>query len=722
MKNHLHSLGLLILVIAALLFSASPALAADGTVTIFHTNDMHGSLTTTSSASGSDVVAALRNTVDGALLLDAGDFSQGMPLAQLSKGADCVTLMNAAGYQAAALGNHEFDYGQEVLIANAQAADFPFLAANVIDDATGKPLLDGVTYAGGTKTNNGSDLIVTSGGLKVGIFGLTTPETSYKASPLYTKGLTFEDPATVARAEIASLKAQGCEVILCVAHLGVIPGSEAANTSTGLAQSLGENSGLDAIIDGHSHTVYPGALTDGILIEQTGNNCANTGKITITRTGGTNTAAGELISAATAAKTVTPVASITELGNTLMAAISDQLKPVIGTAATTFWGGWINNLAEARLGETNLGDFITDTMAEQAGVLLSQLKSPYQSLPVVAVLNGGSIRACYNRGTLTVGDSLTVMPFGNTLELKLVTPRILYAAMENSVSKVAGQDAATGQVTAGDGRFLHVSGIKAAYNPDAAAGSRVVSLTLDGQSAPLSKTDDATQIVLASNDYLIAGGDGYTVFTDLPAIAEGGALEDMVRARITSLTASDGAINYPTWQQRITTAGSYTPKAYTAAVSVTLKADGDTSSSTSAGLTVEYKLDGGVTQSAALDASGRLVLTALADGPHTLRIGDGADVLVNNYSGAGTTDTYPVAVTITRATIEAVSPTVTPTATVAPTVTAAPTATANAAATTQTAGSNAATGTPFNPQPAAAALALIALAATIGVGYRKKIR
>jgi len=86
MKNHLHSLGLLILVIAALLFSASPALAADGTVTIFHTNDMHGSLTTTSSASGSDVVAALRNTVDGALLLDAGDFSQGMPLAQLSKG------------------------------------------------------------------------------------------------------------------------------------------------------------------------------------------------------------------------------------------------------------------------------------------------------------------------------------------------------------------------------------------------------------------------------------------------------------------------------------------------------------------------------------------------------------------------------------------------------------------------------------------------------------
>jgi hypothetical protein len=140
----------------------------------------------------------------------------------------------------------------------------------------------------------------------------------------------------------------------------------------------------------------------------------------------------------------------------------------------------------------------------------------------------------------------------------------------------------------------------------------------------------------------------------LPSIGEGTAIEEMVRARITALTAQEGGISQTVWQKRITTAGVYTPKPYSA--SVTIQAQGELAGKALAGQTVEYILDGGTVQQAVLNAQGNLNLSDLADGPHTLRIADGEDVLVNNYSGAGVSASYPVTAAISRLTIEAAGP------------------------------------------------------------------
>ncbi len=131
--------------------SLTPVTAADATtLTIYHTNDIHGAFAPASNTIGADDLAGLKAANPQALLLDAGDAVQGLTLVSLSQGAAAITLMNAAGYDASALGNHDFDYGLDALLANAVAADFPFLAANVLKEDQ-RPLLAGTTYAGGTK-------------------------------------------------------------------------------------------------------------------------------------------------------------------------------------------------------------------------------------------------------------------------------------------------------------------------------------------------------------------------------------------------------------------------------------------------------------------------------------------------------------------------------------------------------------------------------------------
>lgn len=176
------------------------------TITIFHTNDMHGHLLDTYNSEGilttlgMDYVAAIRNSVPDSLLVDAGDASQGVPFANISKGEDVIELTNAAGYDVGVLGNHEFDYGLDVMFANVKNSSYPTLSANTIYN--GAPILDGVNGVGVTD-NNGCDLIKTVKGIKIGFFGICTPETAYKTNPSYlnsaTSSVTFEDPITVSK-------------------------------------------------------------------------------------------------------------------------------------------------------------------------------------------------------------------------------------------------------------------------------------------------------------------------------------------------------------------------------------------------------------------------------------------------------------------------------------------------------------------------------------------
>lgn len=619
--------------------------SAPKTLTVLHTNDMHGALVSSGTSTiGADETAGIRaatEKTENTLLVDAGDATQGGTLAALSQGADVITLMNAAKYDAMALGNHEFDYGQDVLFKNVESADFPMLSANTVFKDTQKPILEGRTYAGGTKINNGQYIMLERKGIKVGIFGITTPETATKTNPKGIENIEFKDPTEVSREMIAALQQEGAELIICLAHLGVDPSTDPANTSTGLAEAIGAADGLDIIIDGHSHTEYGAKKTNGVLIQQTGSSSKNVGVLTFTLENSNRTDDGHLMDAKTAFATYAPNPEITALAQKLVAANEEKLKPVIGNTQTALWGGSIGDTEIARIGEINLGNLIADAMTEEAKELLASdayKDSPYKNLPIVALENGGGVRATIKRGDITVGDSINVLPFGNTLAFKEVTPAILYEALENGVSKVVSQDPETGLITGQGGCFPQISGMSFTYDPAQPArdtekniaGSRVKAIYLDGSSEPLKREDTSTKIVLCSNDYEIAGGDGYDMLVGRPSVGEGGSLEEVFRDHLTRLTAAGGgSFLAPASQGRIQTAGAYESKPYAASI----KVSGPDEMGSLAGKTVEYQVDGGAVQTGVLDENGALSFDLLPDGPHSIRIGDADDVLVNNYSG-----------------------------------------------------------------------------------------
>ena len=209
----------------------------EGLVIILHSNDVHGNIM------GYAQMAALRDAFESfgaeVILADAGDYSQGTTYVSTTKGADAIEMMNAAGYDVATLGNHEFDYGYPQLKENLSKADFAVLCANILKD--GENVFQGNT-------------IIEKDGVKIGFFGLDTPEAQTKANPALMQGLSFyaeKELYACAQAQIDELRANGADIVVCLAHLGVDKES-APNRSTDLYANV---TGLDFIIDGHSHTV-----------------------------------------------------------------------------------------------------------------------------------------------------------------------------------------------------------------------------------------------------------------------------------------------------------------------------------------------------------------------------------------------------------------------------------------------------------------------------------
>ena len=270
--KHMKKLLSLLLVLCLVLSLSCTAFAAgaekplDGKTVILHSNDVHGAIDLYAA------MAALKADYEAqgaeVILADAGDYSQGTVYVSVNKGADAVTMMNATGYDVVTLGNHEFDYGYAQLVENMKAAKFQVLCADVLG-ADGKTIYDANT-------------IIEKGGVKIGFFGLETPEAQTKANPKLIQGLKFlagadgKELYNCAAAQVADLKAKGADLVVCLAHLGVDESSE-PYTSYDLAKNV---QGIDFIIDGHSHTVMT-AGPNGEPIQSTGTAFANIGVITI---------------------------------------------------------------------------------------------------------------------------------------------------------------------------------------------------------------------------------------------------------------------------------------------------------------------------------------------------------------------------------------------------------------------------------------------------------
>ncbi len=491
----------------------------EGSIVILHTNDVHGAI------DGYAKVAALKDEYEAqgayVLLVDAGDFSQGETTVSASEGATAVELMNLAGYDLAVPGNHEFDYGYANLQDLAKAADFPIVAANVLY-STGSKTVGDVTVTSGKSAFPGHEIFTAPDGTKIGVFGLTTPETATKAHPAKIKDVVFESGESLYRAastQVSILKSQGCDYVVCVGHLGIDEESE-GNRSIDLLENV---DGIDLFIDGHSHstlekvaaaaketvetlpaggmvtaeTPLVNAVEGKTLITSTGTKLANIGAVVISADGSMSAR-----SIPTDSLTVTPVQAVADRAAAIKAEIEKEYGAVFAKSEVELNG---EKAPGNRTEETNLGDLITDALvwgAKDAGTNVD-----------AAVTNGGGIRASIKTGDITKNDVNTVLPFGNTLSIVKVTGAELLEALEASTYCTPEAVGGFPQVS---GITFTVDATKAFDEGDLYPGStyhkpdsinRVSIQTVGGKAF-----DAKATYTIATNDFMAAGGDTYYAF------------------------------------------------------------------------------------------------------------------------------------------------------------------------------------------------------------------
>ena len=455
----------------------------DTTLVIAHTNDTHGRILEGKyDGMGFAKIATkseeLRSENPDFLLLDAGDTFHGTTLVTLSQGEAVVKILNTVGYDAMVPGNHDFNYGKERLVELAAMCDFPVVCANVVDSATGETILAPYT-------------IKDVNGLLVGIFGLTTDETLYKTHPKNVEGLTFRDPSEVAQEMVDELKGKA-HVIIALVHLGVDESTE--NTSEKVMNSV---EGIDLMIDGHSHTALPEGIRAGSgLIAQSGYHDHNLGVVKLDYSMETGASAEAMLFTKDESASVEENAAVLSLVNSISAENEKIISVVVGHSDVYLDG----ERANVRTGATNLGDLI-------GAALL------YSTDADITLQNGGGIRASIEAGDVTKGDIITVLPFGNTVTVLEITGAGVVAMLENGIKSYPEPS----------GGYCHVAGLSFEFDETKPEGSKVTSVMVGGK--PL---DPAAKYSLATNDFLAAGGDEYTMLKGLPVLAEMGTLDDIL--------------------------------------------------------------------------------------------------------------------------------------------------------------------------------------------------
>ena len=479
-----------------------------GKTVILHTNDVHGAV------EGYAYIAQLKADYEAkgaeVILVDAGDFSQGTTYVSSTKGADAVTMMNAAGYDVVTLGNHEFDYGYAQLKENMSKAKFKVVCADVFNE-DGTPIFD-ASYTYTTKS-----------GVKVGFFGMETPETQTKANPALIKGLTFAtgDAFTKAAADqVAALK--DADVVICLAHLGV-DGESKPYRSADLYAAV---KGIDFIVDGHSHTVMTKG-EKGEPIQSTGTAFANIGVIVIDNA----TKKIESNSLFEIKEDTAKDATVAAAAKTIVDRVDAEYGVVFAKSEVTLNGAKAPN--GNRDSETNNGDLITDAMLWK--VMQNKEGLTVDADHVVAITNGGGIRAAIKPGDVTKKDINTVLPFGNTVAVIYVTGAELLEALEASTyslpvggfPQVAGINFTLSTAVAYDAN-AETYPASTYYGPKSI--NRVVINSINGKEF---KADDTYAVV--TNNFVAGGGDTYYAFAAASAQFDTGIpLDEAVMEYVTT--------------------------------------------------------------------------------------------------------------------------------------------------------------------------------------------
>ena len=479
---------------------------------IIHTNDVHGRILEEKGVIGDAKAAAVieeeRSKVENTIVVDAGDAFQGLPISNSTKGEDRANIMNQVGYDAMAVGNHEFDFGMDQAIKYKETLNFPLLSANTY--VNGARVFEASTVVDKTPTVVGDEFVV---------IGVTTPETAIKTHPKNIEGVTFADPITEVNKVIDEVEARALadnrvyNNYIILAHLGVDATTPVEWRGSTLAEALSQNSKLAGkrviVIDGHSHTVQSATYGDNVTYNQTGSYLNNIGKVTLK----SEQLLGEasLISAADTAS-VTPDALITELVNEIKVKYEAENAQVVIENNPIELNGERSNV---RVRETNLGNAVTDAIYAYGQTGFSNKTS-------LAVTNGGGLRATIAKDQpVTKGDIIAVLPFGNIISQITVTGQQIQDMFTKSLSSALQTDKETGKFILDEngaplfeasGGFLQISGATVFYDPTLPVKERVLLIgILNPETGKYDDLDLEKTYYLATNDFLAAGGDGYTM-------------------------------------------------------------------------------------------------------------------------------------------------------------------------------------------------------------------
>ena len=479
---------------------------------ILHTNDVHGRIVEEKGVIGDAKLATVieqerAKTNQTTLVVDAGDAFQGLPISNSSKGEARAKILNEMQYDAMAVGNHEFDFGLDEAKKYKEILNFPLLSSNTY--VNGARLFEAATIVDKNKDVEGDEFVV---------IGVTTPETATKTHPKNVKGVTFTEPIAEVNKVIEEIQAKALaegkdyKHYVVLAHLGVDTTTPVEWRGSTLAEALSKNPLLKGkrvtVIDGHSHTVESTTYGDNVTYNQTGSYLHNVGKITYK--------SRQLLGN----PTQIPAADAKKLeANPKIEKLVKDIKQkydaenaveVVSNSPVELNGDREN----VRVRETNLGNVVADSLYQYG-------QTGFSHPTDIAVTNGGGLRETIAKGKpITKGNVIAVLPFGNTITQIQVTGQQVLDMFEKSLGSILQVDKAGKTVLDENGQpllepsggFLQVSGVKVYYDTNLPSGKRILAVQIKNRTTGLYDRLDLAKIYyLTTNDFLAAGGDGYTM-------------------------------------------------------------------------------------------------------------------------------------------------------------------------------------------------------------------
>ena len=479
---------------------------------ILHTNDVHGRIVEEKGVIGDAKLATVieqerAKSNQNTLVVDAGDAFQGLPISNSTKGEARAEILNQMQYDAMAVGNHEFDFGLDEAKKYKEILKFPLLSSNTY--VNGARLFEASTIVDKDKTVEGDEFVV---------IGVTTPETATKTHPKNVKGVTFTDPISEVNKVIeevqAKARAEGKDYkhYVVLAHLGVDTTTPVEWRGSTLAEALSKNPRLKGkrvtVIDGHSHTVESTTYGDNVTYNQTGSYLHNVGKITYK--------SRQLLGNPTQipaadAKKLPANPTVEKLVKDIKQKYDAENAVEIVSNSPVELNGDRENV---RVRETNLGNVVADSLYQYG-------QTGFSHPTDIAVTNGGGLRETIAKGNpITKGNVIAVLPFGNTISQIQVTGQQVLDMFEKSLGSILQVDKDGKKVLDENGQpllepsggFLQVSGVKVYYDTNLPSGKRVLAIQVKNRTTGRYDLLDLAKIYyLATNDFLAAGGDGYTM-------------------------------------------------------------------------------------------------------------------------------------------------------------------------------------------------------------------